>query len=76
MRQHFTAFDRESREHMERICGAVEQNVEIVVTAEAGLPRTSAELLDQIKALVVENQRAWTRVEADSRRARERARER
>ncbi|MCJ1387007.1 hypothetical protein MMC17_010136 [Xylographa soralifera] len=75
MRQHFENFDRDSREHMKRLCSAVEQNIEIVATAEAGTQRTSTELLDQIKVLVVKNKQAWMRVEADSRRARERARE-
>jgi len=75
MKQHFEKFDQDSRGHIERLCDAVEQNIGIVVTAEAGTQRTSTELLDQIKALVMKNKQAWMRVEADSRRARERARE-
>ncbi|MCJ1396677.1 hypothetical protein MMC18_009569 [Xylographa bjoerkii] len=75
MRLHFKAFDQHGREQIKQLCDAVEENIGTVVMAEAGTMRTSAELLDQIKALVAKNKQSWLRVEADSRRARERARE-
>lgn len=74
MLQYSESFTLSASKLVREMCKGVQQSVQTVVKAEAGTEMTSPQLLEQMKALVVVNNKAWARIEANSQRARERAR--
>ncbi|MCJ1479142.1 hypothetical protein MMC13_007826 [Lambiella insularis] len=71
---HSESFSQAACKLINNVCDGVQQSIQTVLTAEAGTERTSRQLLEQMKSLVVENKQAWAMIEANSQRARERAR--
>ena len=69
----YTAFAERVRKDMQGTCAAIRQSIETIETAEAGTERANPQMLEQIRALVMDGKEIWEAIQRGSRRARERA---
>ena len=69
----YVAFVELVRKDARETCATIRQSIETIEAAEAGTERANPQMLEQMRALVMDGKAMWETIQRDSRRARERA---